>query len=487
MHLRRSSGLLLHPTSLPGPHGIGDIGPHARRFADVLCRMGQRWWQVLPVGPTGYGDSPYQSPSTFAGNPLLISLVDLDRSPEPPPHLPDRYVDYGRVIPWKQATLAAAADAFDPDDAYAAFTDRHGASWLEEYALYAALKDAHGGAPWWEWSDELRLRRPAAVASSRRRLARQVERHRRIQYLFDRQWQALRDYCGERGIGIIGDLPIFVAHDSADVWANRDLFLLDDRGRPTVVAGVPPDYFSPTGQRWGNPLYDWDVHLRTGFAWWILRVERALELFDVVRIDHFRGFVAAWHIPADEPTAEHGVWAPAPGRELFDTLTDRFGDLPFIAENLGVITPEVEELRRRYGFCGMKVLQFGFGADSAHSPDRIAPDDVVYTGTHDNDTTLGWFTDPSRAAEHRRFRELVGTGGSEANWDMIRLAWESPGVVAVAPLQDVLGLGSEARMNTPATTSGNWRWRFTWDHLDDRSVQRLRILGSETDRRKETR
>lgn len=485
MHLRRSSGLLVHPTSLPGPSGIGEIGPAARRFVDTLDHLDQTWWQVLPIGPTGYGDSPYQSPSTFAGNPLLVSLEDLGAAP-PSTTSPHR-VDYGQVIPWKQAVLAHIAEGIAPDADYAAFRARHGATWLDTYALYAALKHAHGQAPWWDWEEGLRLYRPDSIASARRRLRDEIETQRRIQFLFDAQWRALRAHCRDRGIGIIGDLPIFVAHDSADVWSHRDLFLLDDAGTPRFVAGVPPDYFSPTGQRWGNPLYDWERHRQTGFRWWIDRVRRSLELFDLIRIDHFRGFVAAWHIPADEPTAEHGEWVPAPGRELFDTLTAQFGDLPFIAENLGVITPEVEELRRRYGLPGMKVLQFGFGADSDHAPDRVAADDIVYTGTHDNDTTVGWFDDPSRAEEHRRFLELVGGDGSEPNWDMIRLAWESPGVVAMAPLQDVLGLGSEARMNTPATVAGNWRWRFTWDELEPRSIERLRILTVDTGRRKEHR
>ncbi|MFP5332574.1 MAG: 4-alpha-glucanotransferase [Acidimicrobiia bacterium] len=490
--LPRSGGILLHPTSLPGT-GIGDLGEHAHRFARLIRDMGLRWWQMLPVGPTGYGDSPYQSPSTFAGNPLLIP-TDLPAGSQPEQDeatvddFPADRVDFGRVIPWKRQALdAITAHLLErpPSAEFLSFVEVHRSVWLHDFAIFTALKRAHRLAPWWEWPDDLRHRRPQAIRSVERSLAHEIARVEVEQFLFDQAFGALRRECGELGIGLIGDIPIFVAADSADVWANRHLFLLDEAGNPTVVAGVPPDYFSATGQRWGNPLYDWDVHKATGFGWWEARMRRTFEMFDLVRIDHFRGFVASWHIPASEQTAVEGEWVSAPGRELFGHLQATFGDLPVIAEDLGLITPEVEALRDEFDLPGMKVLQFGFGTESAHALDQFRPNVVAYTGTHDNDTARGWFesADPTRTKERQTALATLGTDGSDFAWDLIEAVFESVAAVAVVPLQDVLSLGSRARMNTPGTDTGNWRWRFDWHQLDAPRIERMRSLVERTDRR----
>lgn len=495
----RSSGILLHPTCLPGRLGIGTLGTPAREFLGALAEMRQSWWQMLPVGPTGYGDSPYQSPSTFAGNPLLIDLdglvedgllrrSDID---DPPPVRSDR-VDFGSLIGWRMARLRAAGARLGTGsglaDTFETFCDRHGESWLDDFALFTAIKRAHGMRPWWEWDDALGHRSPDALEEAERALADDIHAIRVEQFLFERQFSAMRDAARALGVGLIGDLPIFVAHDSADVWANRELFLLDASGQPTVVAGVPPDYFSETGQLWGNPLYDWDRHVETGFDWWTRRLGAMLERFDLVRIDHFRGFEAYWEIPAGRETAVEGRWVEAPGVLLFDHLRERFGELPVIAEDLGVITDEVEELRDRYGFPGMKVLQFGFGTESAHAPTEIGEQVIAYTGTHDNDTALGWYEDPdpTRVPERRTARAYLGQG--PFHWLLIQAVFRSPARIAIVPLQDVLGLGSEARMNTPGTDSGNWTWRFEWFRLDRATRSRLRTLTIETGRaRKEER
>lgn len=495
--MARTSGILLHPTSLPGAHGIGTLGPQAHRFVDVLAEMGQSWWQMLPVGPTGYGDSPYQSPSTFAGNPLLVSLEALASGGllepgeiEPLPGFPTTSVDFGALIPWKAERLEVVARQFSDraDDELAAgfeiFCDTHDEVWLADFALFTAIKRERRLLPWWEWERPLALRQPHALRVAADELAAGVRAVKIEQFLFDRQFSVLRRTCRDRGIGLIGDLPIFVAHDSADVWAHRDLYHLDDDGMPSVVAGVPPDYFSATGQRWGNPLYDWDRHRQDGFAWWTERMRRAFQQFDLVRIDHFRGFLASWHIPAGEETAMVGEWVEAPGRELFDRLVDEFGDLPVIAEDLGIITPDVEELRDSYGFPGMKVLQFGFGAESAHAPEEFHPRVVAYPGTHDNDTAAGWFADDDRERreERRRAREVLGGDGTEPHWDMVSVVMASAADLAVVPLQDLIGLGSEARMNVPGTTRGNWTWRFTWPMLTSDMVLRMRQTTEATHR-----
>jgi len=453
-----------------------------------------RWWQMLPVGPTGYGDSPYQSPSTFAGNPLLISLEDLvdDGLID---HLPDGLapegpVDFGHVIPVKSEALAQAVTRFrtgrhDLAADFESFAHEHGPVWLDDFCLFTALKRDHDLRPWWTWEPELARRERAALKGTRAKLADAIMGVAVEQFLFDRQFRRLRDAAHEAGIGLIGDIPIFVAHDSADVWANRHLFHLRPDGRPTVVAGVPPDYFSETGQRWGNPLYDWDRHAATGFEWWTRRMRRVTDLFDLVRIDHFRGFAAAWHIPVECETAIEGSWVPSRGRELFDHLRQEFGDtLPVIAEDLGVITPDVERLRDDFGLRGMKVIQFGFGTESAHALDEFRPHVVAYTGTHDNDTARGWFEseEPDRLPEHRRALEELGSDGTDFAWDLIEAVFGSVASIAIAPLQDVLQLGSEARMNTPGVESGNWRWRFRWDQLDPAVVARMADLVRRTGR-----
>jgi 4-alpha-glucanotransferase len=366
------------------------------------------------------------------------------------------------------------------------FVDRHGPVWLQDFALFTALKRAHRLEPWWRWEEGLRLRRPGDLANARTHLASSISAVLIEQYLFDRQFGRLRRHAAARGVKLIGDLPIFVAHDSADVWAHPDLFRLDERGLPTVVAGVPPDYFSATGQRWGNPVYAWERHERDGFSWWKARMRRSLELFDLVRIDHFRGFSAAWHIPANEETAVVGEWVPAPGIELFDALTDSLGAMPVIAEDLGVITAEVVAMRDRYGFPGMKVLQFGFGSESAHAIDRFRTNVVAYTGTHDNDTAVGWWRDPGqgRAPERALARTQLGLERTEGGFAraLITALFESIADTVIVPLQDILELGSEARMNTPGVAAGNWRWRFTSEEIDDDRVRWLRTLANRTGR-----
>lgn len=451
------------------------------------------WWQVLPVGPTGYQDSPYQSPSTFAGNPLLIDLVDLcerglvrEGEMEQLRRLPQKAVDYGALIPPKKNLLGTAADRFlaiHADGDYEEFRQR---PWLDDYAAFAALKEAHGQIPWTDWDEDLALRKPRALASARRRLTNEIERHRVIQYLFFRQWEKLRSACHAAGIGLIGDLPIFVAHDSADVWANRGLFHLDPVGRPTVVAGVPPDYFSATGQRWGNPLYRWDVHREQDFQWWTDRLAASFALFDRVRIDHFRGFAAYWEIPSGEDTAVNGHWVEGPGAEPFLRIRARLGKLPIIAEDLGIITDDVTALRTRFGFPGMRVAQFGFDTEddtALHNPANYPRDVVAYTGTHDNDTTVGWFWGTNRTHDRRRLTKhrrrllrVTGTKGEEIHWDLIGLVMRSAADLAIIPVQDLLGLGTEARMNTPGIEHGNWTWRLPFESLPDRVQERMGVL-----------
>lgn len=501
MKFERQSGILLHPTSLPGPYGMGDLGPQARAFADRLKEMGQHLWQVLPLGPTGYGDSPYQSLSTFAGNPLLISFdllakegllsrSRLARFPE----FPTDAVDFGPVINARMAVLETACRSFDrkasPSKrrAFQRFCS-HNAEWLDDFALFFALKNAHGGQPWPMWERELASRDPAALRAAARKLKTAIRHVKVRQFLFFDQWSRLRAYCHKRGIRLVGDIPIFVAHDSADVWAHPELFYMDEKGMPTIVAGVPPDYFSATGQLWGNPLYRWDVHRATGYAWWVKRMQKMFEIVDIVRIDHFRGFEAYWEIPGNEKTAINGKWVKGPNADLFNVLIQKLGRLPIIAEDLGVITPDVEALRDRFEFPGMRVLQFAFGNDAKaadYRPDQYPPNCVVYTGTHDNDTTVGWFrSEPGQDStrtreeierERKHILEYLKSDGREIHWDMIALALNSRANTAVFPLQDVLGLGSEARMNVPGREGGNWRWRFTWDKLTPEIMARLRGL-----------
>lgn len=492
----RTAGVLAHITSLPAPHGIGTLGAPAFRFAESLAEAGQSWWQMLPVGPTGYRDSPYQSPSTFAGNPLLIDLDLLigegllkPEEVEGLRSLSSERVDYGVLISQKTGLLSLAARRFLESGADSDFERFLRTDWLDEYALFAALKQHHGGQPWVDWDELLALRHPAALSKAADELRHSIEVERTIQYLFRKQWDHLHRHCSGLGVGLIGDLPIFVAHDSADVWAAPELFHLDSGGRPTVVAGVPPDYFTATGQRWGNPLYRWEVHARDGFAWWSRRLAASLSLFDMLRIDHFRGFIAYWEIPAEETTALNGRWVQAPGAELFSSLGP--ARLPIIAEDLGIITDEVTDLRRRFGFPGMRVAQFGFDEEldtAIHHPSNYATDVVAYTGTHDNDTSVGWFWGDNHRHDRRRLnrnrRRLlaeVGTKGDEIYWDLIRMIHSSQAQTAVVPAQDLLGLGSEARMNTPGIEDGNWAWRMTGSLPAD-GLDRLGMITKETGR-----
>ncbi len=490
MALSRGGGILLHPTSLPGPHGSGDLGAEAHRFLDWLAATRQRYWQMLPLSPVGYGSSPYSSLSAFAGNPMLIdvsALVDrgwLASSQMPAAtDLPDGRLDFGRSGGLRTPLLRRAADAFfahaDPTDraAYQRFCEKQ-AAWLEDFALFMALNETHDGAEWTSWEKPLAHRESAALERARESHAGAVRRHRFAQWVFFEQWSRLREAARAKGIRLIGDAPIFVAFHSADVWAHQELFFLDEARRPTVVAGVPPDYFSATGQRWGNPLYRWDKLAQTGFAWWVDRLRALLDLVDVVRLDHFRGFAGYWEIPAAEKTAVRGRWAAGPGEALFLALARELGPLPIVAEDLGVITPDVTALRDRFRFPGMKVLQFAFGSDATNPflPHNFERNAVVYTGTHDNDTTRGWF-DEAPEAERDFARRYLATDGHDIAWDFIRLAYQSVADVAVVPFQDVLGLGSEARMNRPGLARGNWDWRFSWAEVPESAAARLEELA----------
>jgi 4-alpha-glucanotransferase len=489
MQMMRASGLLVHPTSLPGRYGIGDLGPSTRLLLDFLSAAKQHLWQTLPLGPTGYGDSPYASFSAFAGNHQLIAPgdlaergwltpSDLDEVPEFAPTA----VDYGAAGNFKMALLRRAFERFqarataERRDTFASFREGN-QDWLDDYTLFMALKAAHEGKPWTEWEPALVGREPDALADARRALADDVQLHAFLQWLFFSQWEDVRAYAHERGISIVGDLAIFVAHDSADVWSHRDLFSLDERGNPSVVAGVPPDYFSRTGQRWGNPLYRWDVLASDGYAWWVERVRATLRLADVLRLDHFRGFYAYWEVPASCPTAVEGHWVRAPGKQLFETILHQLGEVQIIAEDLGKITAPVRRLRETLGLPGMKVLQFAFGSDARnkHLPHWFTSNTAVYTGTHDNDTACGWFQ--SRGKREREFAlSYLDSDGREFNWDLIRAALASVADIAVVPLQDVLGLGSEARMNLPGRAAGNWTWRCTQDQLTEKVSARLAAL-----------
>ena len=490
----RISGILLHVTSLPGPYGIGDLGPAAHEWVEAFARAGQGCWQMLPLGPPGSGDSPYQCYSAFAGNPMLISpdrlVADclLTSTAVQPPNLDANAVDFPGVREFKTRLLTEAWQAFQDGAArplrasFKRFCAAE-AAWLDDFALFMALREAQGSASWTDWPRELVLRRPGALRDARAELADAVGRHQFTQFLFFGQLDDLRKHARRAGVKLIGDLPMFVSADSADVWANPELFLLDEHRRPRVVAGVPPDYFSKTGQRWGNPLYNWPKMKRTRYRWWVDRLRATLRQVDLVRLDHFRGFEAYWEVPARNRTAGHGRWVKAPGAELLKTLRVKLGGLPFIAEDLGLITKEVEALRDDLGLPGMRVLQFAFGDSFGNPflPHRYCRNAVVYTGTHDNDTTAGWYATLS-PEEQARVRRYAACDGQNVPWDLIRLAWSSVADIAVAPFQDVLGLGSEARMNVPGKPTGNWRWRFTRDMVSDSSFDRLRELTETYDR-----
>jgi 4-alpha-glucanotransferase len=476
----RRGGILLHPTSLPGPYGIGDLGPAAHRWIDVLARAGCGLWQILPLGPTGYGDSPYQTFSAIAGNPYLVSpdiLVEegLIDPPEVGLFPPDR-VDYGIVLPWKQQLFEAAYERFlswrvdHPLRAEFTAFKRAQRSWLSDYALFMALKQSHDLVSWAEWPEPYRDREPGALAEAQADLADARDRIAFEQFLFFRQWSHIRRAANERGIRIIGDIPIFVAHDSADVWVNRHLFSIGVDGVPTVVAGVPPDYFSETGQLWGNPLYRWSVHRRERYAWWIERVGATLDLVDIIRLDHFRGFYDYWEIPSGAETAIEGRWRKGPGGGLLGALQSTFGELPLIAEDLGGdLGPGVARLRERFRLPGMKVMQFAFGSGPGHEflPHNYEGANwVAYTGTHDNETVRAWF---ASAADYEREYAVRYTGAApeDIHWALLRLTWSSIARWALAPLQDFLGLGAEGRMNRPSVLGGNWQWRFSdWDDIE---------------------
>lgn len=499
MNFKRASGILLHPTSLPSAFGVGDFGAEAFEFVNFLADAGQTYWQILPLTPTGYGDSPYQSFSAFAGNTNLISpaklfddglltLEEIERKPD----FPARRVDYGKVYEWKNWMLERAFENFRAATSknmrgeFEAFCAEQ-TSWLDDYALYRAIKSARGQTAWFEWDAPVKLRDEKALKEARENLRAQIEEQKFRQWIFFRQWTELKDFCNWKRIKIVGDAPIFVALDSADVWRSPHEFKLNPDGSPTVVAGVPPDYFSRTGQLWGNPIYDWDAMRANGFEWWIARARHAIKTVDIVRIDHFRGFAAAWEVPAKDKTAERGSWVNVPGKELFDALRNALGELPFWAEDLGVITADVEKLRDDCGFPGMRILQYGFGGDSNSRdfPPNYVKNSVAYTGTHDNDTVVGWF---EKASEHeRRFcLDFLKSDGTEINRDFIRAVWESVSDAAIAPMQDVLGLGSDARMNFPSSKSGNWNWRSAPDDFSPELSKRLRALteqcGRETER-----
>ncbi len=491
----RSSGILLHPTSLPGRFGIGDLGKEAYRFVNWLAGAGQSYWQILPLGPTAYGDSPYQCYSAFAGNPLLIDLdslveegylspSDLDSLPDFPPEK----VDYGEVIQCKLPLLRKAAENFQTQtegeerEQYDQFCQEKG-WWLDDYTLFASLKNTFEGRSWTRWDKEIVRREPETLDCWRAHLEEDILARKFWQYQFFKQWLALKQHCEMNGIQIIGDIPIYIAHDSVDVWANPHLFHLKPNGDPEVVSGVPPDYFSKDGQLWGNPIYRWDILRDTGFQWWCARFQETLKLIDIARLDHFRGFEAYWEVPAGEKTARNGRWVPGPGSDFFHTLKWNLGNLPVIAEDLGLITPQVEALRDEFDLPGMSILQFAFGSGPANTylPHNHPKNHVAYLGTHDNDTIMGWWNAGAGAStrtqahvkkEKDYARRYLNFEDCD-QWTFIRALLASPANTAIIPLQDIFGLGNEARMNLPGRSEGNWQWRYTSDMLTDESCDRL--------------
>jgi 4-alpha-glucanotransferase len=489
---RRASGILLHITSLPSSYGIGDLGPEAYRFADFLEACGQTLWQILPLNPTdpAFGNSPYHSISAFASSPWILSPEALVKEGylagedlHPLPASPQNRVDYAMVVHHRQNLFKVVQDAFrrrqTPSDLERFCLEN--AAWLDDYALFVALKAHLGGTVWREWPGPLRDRDPRALEEARTNLRERIERETLLQYLFSIQWRALREYCNRKGILIFGDLPIYVNYDSADVWAHPHLFKLDHEKRPYVVAGVPPDYFSETGQLWGNPMYDWDVMRREGFSWWIRRIKRAFDLYDMVRIDHFRGLVGCWEVPAGHETAVNGRWVEVPAEDFFLTILKRFPYAPLVAEDLGVITPDVREIMHRFGFPGMKLLIFAFGDNLARNPyvpHNIPVNGLVYTGTHDNNTVRGWFEREAKPEDKRRLFSYLGREipADQIHWEMIRLALMSVANIAVFPVQDLLGLGEEARMNRPSVSGGNWEWRVSPDALTPALARRVREM-----------
>lgn len=483
MNFERSSGILMHPSSFHSNYGIGDLGKGAYEFIDFLILSGQKLWQTFPLGPTGYGDSPYQCFSAFAGNPLLLSIDSiiedslLSKNDIPNIEFNSEYVDYGKVINFKTQLFYIAYENFKRLDCPIKKSKleifvKNNKLWLEDYSLFAALKDHFGGKAWTDWNEDIKTRKTKAIIHYRSILEDKCNYYKFLQYLFHEQWSKVKSYANVNGIKIIGDIPIFVAFDSADAWANSELFLFDQDKKPVKVAGVPPDYFSKTGQLWGNPLYNWEKLKDTKFEWWIDRVRSNLELCDIIRIDHFRGFSAYWAVPYGEKTAINGSWEPCPGRELFDAIQKALGKLPIIAEDLGLITPDVEELRDQFNFPGMKILQFAFDSkdESNHLPHIYIKNSVVYTGTHDNDTCVGWYKKADKDDKNFANQYLNIKETNNIHWTFIRSAWSSVANFALAPMQDILGLDSEGRMNTPGIASGNWQWRIKQKDLKNKEI-----------------
>ena len=485
--LERCSGILLHPTSLPGGFGVGELGEMAYRWIEFLEKAKQTVWQILPLGPTGYGNSPYSTSSVFAGNPILIDMSRLafegfldHRDLENAPAFSKDHVDFEAVINWKMPLLQRSYQKFlvsaneTSRKAFEQFCNKYDDMWLDEFATYMAIKNHFGGSSWHTWEEDLRLRKSKALKSIKKELADEILATKFIQHQFFKQWAGIKKYANEKGIQIIGDIPIYVNFDSAEVWASQDKFLLDDAGNPTEVSGVPPDYFSPTGQLWGNPLYDWKRMKKGGYTWWIDRIKMTMETVDILRIDHFRGFESYWAVPFGEKTAENGVWRKGPANDFFDVLLEALGDVPIVVEDLGFITPEVRKLREDYNFPGMKILQFAFGGDTeeAFLPHNYDQNCIVYTGSHDNDTTRGWF---EKSAPHEQQYCLAYLGGikNDISWDMVRLASSSTALMSIFPLQDLLSLGSDARMNMPGKPDGNWSWRLLPDQLQPHHAQRM--------------
>lgn len=487
----RSSGILLHPTSLPGKYGIGSLGKEAYKFVDFLKKSNQKLWQIFPLGPTGYGDSPYQCFSSFAGNPYLIDfdlLIEQNLLTEE--DLKDvnfggneEYIDYGAIYNQKYPLLRKAYENFKANgnkelkEKLETFKTEN-SSWLDDYSLYISLKNHFNGLPWNEWEDDIRTRKEAAINKYKAELANEIEYHNFIQFLFFTQWNNVKKYANDNGIKIIGDIPIFVAVDSSDAWANPEIFLFDPELKPVKVAGVPPDYFSATGQLWGNPLYDWDKLKELNYKWWVDRVKANLSTCDIIRIDHFRGFDEYWAVPYGDKTAENGTWCPGPRTDLFNTIKNELGELPIIAEDLGTMTQGVIDLREATGFPGMKILGFAFDSkeENDYLPHTYTKNCVVYTGTHDNDTLIGWFTKANEDDKQFARNYLNSRSDNEIHWDAIRGAWSSVANMAIAPIQDFLGLGSEARINTPGLASGNWQWRLKEGVLTDELAERIAKL-----------
>ncbi|MCF7792516.1 MAG: 4-alpha-glucanotransferase [Candidatus Cloacimonetes bacterium] len=485
----RQSGALLHVTSLPNIQGIGTLGKEAFEFVDKLSRADQKIWQICPLGPTGYGDSPYQTFSAFAGNPLLLDMNDLVQKEllqlsdlESLENLSQENVDYGRLFIEKNKLLKKAYYSFQKDADYDKFCQQN-EFWLHEYALFMAIKDHFGGKSWIDWPQDVKLRSSLEMEKFSINLVDEIDYYKFLQFIFWQQWSRLHDYARQNGIEIFGDIPIFVALDSADAWSNRHLFLFDENGNPTFVAGVPPDYFSVTGQLWGNPLYNWQKMQENDFAWWKQRFGHSLKMFDLIRVDHFRGFAGYWAVPFGEETAIKGSWQPALGEELFSVLNSTYGSMPIVAEDLGVITDDVIALKEKFGFPGMKILQFAFGGgdDNPYLPQNYEENCAAYTGTHDNDTTLGWFQKLSEE-QKKQVCDYLSCRENEICKAMIEAIWQSKANIAVAPMQDWLELGNEARMNTPGKAAGNWQWRIKEEQFDEKLIESMRELTVEFER-----